>query len=1453
MGETMKEFKSSKLPTDLILKYSLQYDKAKTYVPAEKHTIVLNFSRYWYHGAESKVSKRFSPFKNSLSEQFDLINFEITETHYLLRFIYKVILAKLNSPEKSLFISHPSLYKIQADEGEHLSPSLENVAIRIPQDKYDLVLMGDFLVYEDRKQIRKEYLVKGISMLNKTSHYGEKEVKAAIIARVKNNTKTGGQDTAMEAFFTAGDRSLAEGLPRDVYGGSIITSELAEELNELFVVKNPADAISYLDKWSYFLTTEMAEADENSIKGYAIDRPEFFIASPMDPKMAGDKNIVYMTTDTAWVESSGTDYKSRLIVKVVHPIDSRLFEKDDKYVKKFNELTALDVKIIDPAKKLEEHKDVLSFTEREHMHRMEAIGKERIMPALSPDPLPDALTRPAKTKRNTGLRQIRKEFEKNVKSDVKQKISEYLATEDIQKQIDEFIAANADAIAQGAEEERKDRADTLSDEGLSWKEAYESITEQECIDKVTENFRKKKIEELSALVSPDYNQEAVRKYMPGRKAKEAVVNKEYKEALAAIESTVKRRTLTVFFEILLPPNASVYEEYQERTSYFSKGIQFRIVSDQSGQQAVIARQMDALESFKNGEVANPYLASYLFSTENTRIGDAPHINHFFGRNFNELQKKAIEEAVYSDGLYLIQGPPGTGKTQVISEITTQELLRGRKVLICSQNNKAIDNAFERLTKNPLIRPVRLMAEGRSSDYDLDELANNFYKNTKETLLERIELYKNPAKMQLLIAEFDRIGDLRKQYLKAKEKAEEIIIEVTKFRDNLTTQNQKLVDSSRKTDEKHSRIFLDKKLLLGLDDFELSSYKKYAEQIKDMFRDSVILTTKSKKRDGESELEGRLFGKSGLCCALMSLTDEEFNEQMELMFSEKQYVDLYVRKCAAVEESDKIALDVQLDGMIESKMIDPDDFTLLQKFGADMDPKILSELPQIRHKLQMYKESIKGRLERDIANCEAILDTKLEDAQSAKMIAIIDAKISNLENKEEYRAYIEAESAFSIPMQEMFNELHLSEKFTDVDSAYETLESNIKTLSDLSEDEIALSDKTYQEIIEFLDCEKPDKKDNERMVRELRNYVNVVGITCTAEGRTKHDPNDEDQRSYLDATTMGIDVVIIDEVSKVPFTELLRPILAGKSIIMVGDHKQLPPMYNVRYDITSPVKDEALVERENMFKALYTQPIFKTLFDTAPDHSKIMLRKQYRMASQIMAVINRFYAGELEMGYDGQDADKAHRITVPGNEKNLIDTSNSVYFINCKGRDIRQQGSMSFENSAEADAVAKLVDLLERNCNTDSTGAPVEDATQSEKMTMGVITPYRAQARLIKSKTDRIYESMRRSGVRSKFKTFGEERFTVKSVDDFQGDERDVIILSLVRTKSSAFISDYRRINVAMSRARRLLILVGNEESLVNENVDLDGDGNMHPVYKEIIDKIKEDGGYLEASELMEVD
>ena len=74
--------------------------------------------------------------------------------------------------------------------------------------------------------------------------------------------------------------------------------------------------------------------------------------------------------------------------------------------------------------------------------------------------------------------------------------------------------------------------------------------------------------------------------------------------------------------------------------------------------------------------------------------------------------------------FLLQGPPGTGKTQVISELVAQYTRQGKKVLISSETHKAIDNVFERLPKDPNIRPIRLIPNKnakKETDYSPDKL------------------------------------------------------------------------------------------------------------------------------------------------------------------------------------------------------------------------------------------------------------------------------------------------------------------------------------------------------------------------------------------------------------------------------------------------------------------------------------------------------------------------------------------------------------------------------------------------------------------------------------------------------------------------------------------------------------------------------------------------------------
>ena len=109
----------------------------------------------------------------------------------------------------------------------------------------------------------------------------------------------------------------------------------------------------------------------------------------------------------------------------------------------------------------------------------------------------------------------------------------------------------------------------------------------------------------------------------------------------------------------------------------------------------------------------------------------------------------------------------------------------------------------------------------------------------------------------------------------------------------------------------------------------------------------------------------------------------------------------------------------------------------------------------------------------------------------------------------------------------------------------------------------------------------------------------------------------------------------------------------------------------------------------------------------------------------------------------------------------------------------------------------------------------------------------------------------------------DEKLVISTVDDCQGDERDIIIVSMVRNPSGArydaeFIKKFERINVALSRARKLLIIVGSKKFLSEAGIidlpDLEGDHsrdkiNFH-VYREIIDTINFRGRILAAKDIL---
>ena len=144
---------------------------------------------------------------------------------------------------------------------------------------------------------------------------------------------------------------------------------------------------------------------------------------------------------------------------------------------------------------------------------------------------------------------------------------------------------------------------------------------------------------------------------------------------------------------------------------------------------------------------------------------------------------------------------------------------------------------------------------------------------------------------------------------------------------------------------------------------------------------------------------------------------------------------------------------------------------------------------------------------------------------------------------------------------------------------------------------------YEKISNYITTEDVIESDRKDYTKELFENANVFGITCTSSDyftSRNVDSLSEYNIESIDIKSAGIDVVIIDEVSKSSFIDLLIPILYGKTVILVGDHRQLPPMYEfskLRDDDFEGLDDSIINKDINKrFTELYEECFFKTLFE-----------------------------------------------------------------------------------------------------------------------------------------------------------------------------------------------------------------------------------------------------------------
>ncbi len=309
--------------------------------------------------------------------------------------------------------------------------------------------------------------------------------------------------------------------------------------------------------------------------------------------------------------------------------------------------------------------------------------------------------------------------------------------------------------------------------------------------------------------------------------------------------------------------------------------------------------------------------------------------------------------------------------------------------------------------------------------------------------------------------------------------------------------------------------------------------------------------------------------------------------------------------------------------------------------------------------------------------------------------------------------------------------------------------------------------------------------NYTLQKILLDSVNLVGATCIGINS---------QRKFAN---LKFDVTIIDEAGQIQIHNALVPMSVSNKLIMLGDHKQIPP--------TADAELVNILKQNSISSELLEKSLFEEMYNNLPDENKSMLDTQYRMPGEIADVIsNWFYGGQYKSFEEKRNLDS---IVPKLTDKPflIIDTSNS--------------GDKRYETSEQADDQTIHYNTLEADIASEIASVLTKKGYDTEDM--GIIAALKAQVELIKS-------MLKKKGVPAD--SINELAATL---DSYQGQERDIIIYSFGRSSKTpperqgvGFLKELRRLNVAMSRCKKALIMIGDMKFLSERQAVTDKDGNL---------------------------
>lgn len=296
---------------------------------------------------------------------------------------------------------------------------------------------------------------------------------------------------------------------------------------------------------------------------------------------------------------------------------------------------------------------------------------------------------------------------------------------------------------------------------------------------------------------------------------------------------------------------------------------------------------------------------------------------------------------------------------------------------------------------------------------------------------------------------------------------------------------------------------------------------------------------------------------------------------------------------------------------------------------------------------------------------------------------------------------------------------------------------------------------------------------------LLEMVDLVGATCIGINSRRRFAN------------LQFDVTIIDEAGQIQIHNALVPMSVSNKLIMLGDYQQIPPMADQEL--------LTLCKANNVKTDLLEMSLFERMYQRLPESNRIMLDTQYRMPAEIAETISKWF-------YNGEYLSSEHKMHLQGMIPQL--SERPYVIINTSDAQSRYETKtdMGCWNDLEAEIIAAVLkNMLQNTTDPDAIYANV-----------GIISAYSAQVTAIKRRLNRFIPGDRVNEMAA-------------TLDSYQGQERDLIFYSYTRSSGKpadkvriGFLNELRRLNVAMSRCKKTLVMVGDMDFLAScDNVSVD--------------------------------